>query len=199
MSSRKDVGTEIGLSGKERLFLAALARRSVESAVNGEPPAPVPHAGGLLEREYRVFVSIHKQGMLRGCMGSPAGEAPLASAVVDAARAAASEDPRFWPLMQEELTHISLEISVLTPMERITGPEEIHVGIHGVFVQKGSMSGLLLPQVASELHWDAVTFLEHACEKAGLHRSAWEEPDTEIRIFSAEVFEERDDRGDEPV
>jgi AmmeMemoRadiSam system protein A len=104
------------------------------------------------------------------------------------AQAAAFRDPRFRPVEEEELPLLDLEISVLTPFEEIDDPEQIQVGLHGILIRKGYISGLLLPQVATERNWDRMTFLEEACRKAGLPRNAWKDPDTKIYVFSADVF-----------
>ncbi len=102
--------------------------------------------------------------------------------------AAALHDTRFMPVTADELPYIDLEISVLTPFQEISSPEEITVGIHGLLISKGNRSGLLLPQVASERGWDRITFLEETCRKAGLPKDAWKEEDTRIYVFSADVF-----------
>ncbi len=102
--------------------------------------------------------------------------------------AAAFDDPRFDPLTAKELKDLALEISVLTPMERLKIVDEIEVGKHGLYIKKGFYSGLLLPQVATEYGWDRITFLEETCRKAGLPRNAWKEKGTEIYLFSADIF-----------
>jgi hypothetical protein len=112
----------------------------------------------------------------------------LAQTVTETAVAAAFEDPRFPPLDPGELKDIQVEISVLTPLQRIRNPEEVRVGVHGIVVKKGGRSGLLLPQVATEQGWDRSTFLENCCLKAGLPRDAWKDGETEIYVFSADVF-----------
>ena len=106
------------------------------------------------------------------------------------AQAAAFRDPRFQPLKQNELSDLEIEISVLTPIEEINDVEKIEVGKHGIIIEKGNYSGLLLPQVATEYGWDRETFLEHTCQKAGLPPNAWKDKGTIIKIFSADVFHE---------
>ena len=101
---------------------------------------------------------------------------------------AAFHDPRFVPLDADEWADTDIEISVLTPMKRITDVEEIQVGVSGIYIERGTDSGLLLPQVASENGWDRRLFLEYTCMKAGLPRDAWKSPETKIYIFSADVF-----------
>jgi AmmeMemoRadiSam system protein A len=97
-------------------------------------------------------------------------------------------DPRFSPVKEKELPELEIEISVLTPLKKITDVNEIQVGKHGIIIKKGMWSGLLLPQVATEYGWNRMTFLEHTCQKAGLPSNAWKEKDTEIYIFSADIF-----------
>jgi AmmeMemoRadiSam system protein A len=104
--------------------------------------------------------------------------------------AAAFQDPRFPPLGPEELADLELEISVLTPMQRIQKVEEIQVGKHGLYIVRGIYRGLLLPQVATEHNWDRLTFLEQTCAKAGLPADAWKDPAAQIYVFSAEIFSE---------
>jgi AmmeMemoRadiSam system protein A len=106
--------------------------------------------------------------------------------------AAAFQDPRFPGLTEGEYNDIEIEISVMSPLEKITDVNKIQVGKHGLIIKSGFNSGLLLPQVATEQGWDRDTFLEHTCYKAGLPGNSWKKPDTEILIFSAEVFSEKD-------
>ncbi len=104
------------------------------------------------------------------------------------AAAAAFDDTRFSPLSAGELKDLDLEISVLTPLQRVEEVKEIEVGKHGLYIKKGFYAGLLLPQVATEYNWDRVTFLEETCRKAGLPKNAWKEKGTEIYMFSADIF-----------
>lgn len=104
------------------------------------------------------------------------------------AQAAAFKDRRFPPLHREEFDDLSIEISVLTPLRETKDINEIEVGVHGIYVVKGFHSGLLLPQVAVQYKWDRLTFLEETCHKAGLPSNAWEDSDTKIYIFSADIF-----------
>jgi len=104
------------------------------------------------------------------------------------AQSAALKDPRFDPVQPKELPDLEIEISVLTVPEKITDPSIIEVGKHGIIMKRGFYQGLLLPQVATDYGWDRETFLEHTCLKAGLPRDAWKDKNTEISIFSAQVF-----------
>ena len=182
------VGVDLGLTAAEKTALLELARNTIEAKCRGEK-APVPEASCPALSELRgAFVTLHKGGRLRGCIGHIQARQPLVKTVAEMAVAAAFDDPRFPPLRAEELKDIDIEISVLTPLRLITDVREIKVGTHGIYIRKGGYSGLLLPQVATEWKWDRNAFLEHTCEKAHLPRDAWKDKGTEIYIFSADVF-----------
>jgi AmmeMemoRadiSam system protein A len=117
---------------------------------------------------------------------------PLYQTVAEMAVAAAVEDPRFPPLTLDELPLITIEISVLSPLEEVEDVEEIEVGKHGLYIIRGFYRGLLLPQVATEYNWDRETFLQHTCLKAGLPTDCWQDQETKIYKFSAEVFGEEE-------
>jgi len=171
--------------------LIALARRSIEQALAGAAP-PTPQAPPPeLERPGGAFVTLETGGRLRGCIGRVESSEPVWRTVVDMARAAAFEDPRFPPLSAEELSRVRIEISVLSPLALLSDPAaEVRVGTHGLIVQRGASRGLLLPQVASRRGWDAVTFLEETCVKAGLPANAWRESGARVWAFRADVFGE---------
>lgn len=137
-----------------------------------------------------AFVTIHKHGQLRGCIGRIIGSGPLCHLVQDMAIAASSEDPRFDSVRVEELGEIDVEISVLSKPWRIKTVEDIELGKHGVIVSRGSMhTGVFLPQVAEETAWSKEEFLNELCEqKARLPRNCWKDPETKIEVFTAEVF-----------
>ena len=139
----------------------------------------------LVERG--VFVTLKKNGMLRGCIGFVEPPGPLHLTVAQAAIYASVKDPRFNPVVPDELDTISIEISILTPMRRIDNPTRVQLGKHGLFIKSGGKSGLLLPQVPVENGWSKTTFLEQACLKAGLPKKAWKS-DAEIYVFEAVVF-----------
>jgi AmmeMemoRadiSam system protein A len=104
--------------------------------------------------------------------------------------AAAFRDPRFPPVRKDQLKDLSLEISVLTPLRKTADVDDIEVGTHGLYIRRGGRAGLLLPQVATEYGWDRGTFLRETCRKAGLAPEAWRDPETEIFLFSADVFDD---------
>jgi AmmeMemoRadiSam system protein A len=185
---KKDIGVDLGLSDEEKRELHEIARTVIETRAKGEKPPSFRAQGGKLTEKRGAFVSIHKMGMLRGCIGSLEPQQSLYETIEEMSQAAAFRDPRFAPVVEEELPYLEIEISVLTPMEKITDPALIQVGKHGILIRKGYRSGLLLPQVAAERNWDYVTFLNETCRKAGLPTNAWKDEDTEIYVFSADVF-----------
>jgi len=167
--------------------LSKVSRGTVPDFVVDEPELRVP-AG--------AFVSLHTDGKLRGCIGSLYPERPMFEAVAEMASAAATADPRFHPLTPRELRDTEIEISVLTPFERIA-PEDVEVGRHGLYIVQGARRGVLLPQVATQYGWDRETFLAQACVKAGLEPVAWRDPQTLILAFEAEVFSDLSELDDE--
>ena len=178
------------LSDEERCDLLREARQAIVDAVSGRAERTAS-ATGVFARRAGLFVSLHKQGELRGCIGYPDGGQLLGAIIKDCAVAAATRDPRFPPVSDRELADIDIEISVLTPVEPVADPMEIMVGRDGLIIEQHGHRGLLLPQVATEYGWDRDTFLAHACVKAGLPRDAWQRG-ARIFKFQAEVFGERD-------
>lgn len=178
------------LSVSEQRLLFQIARDSIVAGLEHramEVPQEVPPA---LREPRGVFVTLHRRGRLRGCIGYLEAVKPLGQAVAEMARAAAFHDPRFPPLTASELPEVELEISILTPMRRIQEIQEIEVGKHGLYIERGLCRGLLLPQVATECRWDCTTFLEQTCLKAGLPPPAWKDPETRIYVFEAEILSE---------
>lgn len=178
------------LTPKEQAILISLARDSIESALDkkASDKAPVPIS---LTRPRGAFVTLTAGERLRGCIGRLTPSGPLAETIGAMARAAAFEDPRFPPIRVEEWPQISIEISVLGPMEPVASVEEILVGSHGLYIVQGFRSGVLLPQVAVEWGWDRDDFLAQVCRKAGLPVDAWREPSAQLYKFEAAVFGEK--------
>ncbi len=179
------------LSDQDKRLLLEIARRAMAAFASGatfEDPLMVPDA---LRPVVGAFVSLHKAGDLRGCIGYVKGVKPLWEAVRDLAVEASAHDPRFAPVRPRELEEIDVEISVLGLLEQIKGPGEIEIGTHGLYIRAAGRSGLLLPQVASEHAWNAPKFLEQVCWKAGLPLDAWHKPGAEVSRFGAEVFGEK--------
>ena len=178
------------LTKSDQELLLRLARNSIEAQVKGRAPTLSDQIPEKFRKPCGVFVSLHRQGRLRGCIGYLEAVQPLIQSVQDMAVAAAFRDPRFPPLKEDELADLEVEISVLTPMRRIFKAEEIEVGKHGLYIERGLARGLLLPQVAAQCGWDRTNFLEQTCCKAGLPSDAWKDPDSRISVFGAEVFSE---------
>lgn len=177
----------LGLSEAEKINLKNIARNAIEDVLLGKKSEIEP-ASERLKEKGGAFVTIKKKGDLRGCIGYIRAVLPIFETVKEAAMQAAFHDPRFDPVNRKEWKDIDMEISVLTPMEKIEDTAKIEVGIHGLYIEKGYNSGLLLPRVAVEYNWDRTTFLEHTCYKAGLPKNAWKSKDTNIYVFSADIF-----------
>jgi len=178
------------INGEEQKQLLELARHSIHSTLQKGRKLPMVESLSPILREKRgTFVTLWLEE-LRGCIGFPYPVKPLAEAVQEAAISAALYDTRFPPVRFEELAHIEIEISVLTPPRTIE-PEEIKIGVHGLIVSAGNRSGLLLPQVAMEYSWDVETFLQQTCFKAGLPQDAWKGK-ANLYAFEAQVFSEMD-------
>ena len=176
------------LAEAERTALGRIARKVVRQTVYGETPGEPTRLLPRLRYSQGAFVTLHSCGKLRGCIGDVHGREPLGLTVQKMAVAAATQDPRFPPLTEEELENLEIEISVLSPMQQVTTPAEIEVGRHGLWIRQGTCQGILLPQVAETQGWDRIQFLNRTCAKAGLPEAAWQHPDTEIWTFSADIF-----------
>jgi AmmeMemoRadiSam system protein A len=181
----------------DRATLLRIAREAIDTHVTGaaggpERAAPRMALSELLRsRIGGAFVTIHHRGDLRGCVGRIDADQPLVHIVARCAVSACSADPRFAPIGRGELVDIDVELSLLGPLEPITGPDDIEIVRHGLVVARDGRRGLLLPQVAAEWKWDAPTFLTQTCRKAGLPADAWRSGAMVWR-FEAEVFGEND-------
>lgn len=179
------------LTIEEKKLLLSIARKTIEDYLRDGSVRPLPQTTDPLKETRGAFVTLHKGGNLRGCIGQIVGRHPLAETVRDMAIASATEDPRFPSVRESELQSIDIEISALTPLEKIR-PEEVVVGKHGLLIAKGPYQGVLLPQVATEYGWNRIQFLENTCMKAGLSPDAWQDAKAELFAFTAEVFGEKD-------
>jgi AmmeMemoRadiSam system protein A len=188
MDEKSKSTTETNLTDDEKKILHNIALTAITKRLENESPVLPMATTDTLNEKRGAFVSLHKHGQLRGCIGYVHGVKPLAEAINDMAIAAAFQDPRFPTLKEDELSDLDIEISVLTPMNQISDIKQIELGKHGLMMIKGPYSGLLLPQVATQHNWDRQTFLSETCHKAGLPADAWKDDDTEIYIFSAEIF-----------
>ena len=181
------------LAESEKKLLLQVARQALVAAAEHRPPDKFIRDSVLLNQPGGAFVTITRSGRLRGCIGQLPSGIPLVNVVEHCARAVASEDPRFPPVLPYELAEIEIEISVLSPLSDIR-PEAIEPGKHGLFVSSGNYRGILLPQVAVQFRWGGIRFLEATCEKAGLPRDAWKQPGTRVHAFTAQVFTESEFR-----
>lgn len=172
---------------RQKVLLAA-ARNAIAAHLGVAPetvdPAEKDPALGV---PAGAFVSLHRRGDLRGCIGTFAADKAVVDTVREMAVAAATRDPRFSPLDPSELDDLEIEISVLSPARRARA-DEVTVGRHGLLVSRDGRRGVLLPQVATDQGWTAEEFLAHTCKKAGLSADAWRDPRTVIEVFEADVF-----------
>ena len=186
---------------EEGEFLVRSARKTISHYLENTETALIGH-DKKFDSKMGVFVTLetHPGHNLRGCIGYPQPIMPLFRALQDAAISAAEFDPRFDAVQAGEMKDLIVEITVLTPPEKMTGrradfPKKIKVGKHGLIVRHGPFSGLLLPQVAVEQKWDPETFLEQTCWKANLSQDMWTNKDTEILTFEGQIFSETEPNG----
>ncbi|MDD5476613.1 MAG: AmmeMemoRadiSam system protein B [Candidatus Omnitrophica bacterium] len=181
------------LNIQQRKKLLKIARQAIEEYLKTGEKLEVSEADPVLNQKMGSFVTLTEHGGLRGCIGNLTANQPLYLTVRDMAIAAAVDDPRFPPVSLTEVKNIQLEISVLSPLERVVSAENIELGKHGVLVRKGAQNGVFLPQVATETGWNKEEFLNNLCsQKAGLPPGAWKDKNTELYVFNAEVFSEKE-------
>lgn len=177
------------ISDADRHTLLRIARESIEGYLaNGQPPEF--NVSEILQEPGAAFVTLKEGGELRGCVGYTEAIRPLYQTVSQCAIHAAVEDPRFNPVQSSELSRISIEISVLTPMQAVESLDSVEAGRDGLLIRMGRRSGLLLPQVASEFGWSKTQLLEHTCQKAGLAGDSYLRPEARLYRFQAVVFGE---------
>jgi uncharacterized protein (TIGR00296 family) len=184
------------LTAEEGSLALCLARGTIENAC-AKKSRPAFSLTEVFREKRGVFVTISKRGQLRGCIGLPYPVMPLGEALIHAAKAAALEDPRFPPVAEDELDLISVEVTILTVPAPIAGEPDarvrhVEVGKHGLIIRGMGTSGLLLPQVATEYGWDAGTFLDQTCHKAGLPGHCWRYPNVEVLTFEGQIFSEKE-------
>ena len=178
---------DFSLSDEEKRMLKEIAMTSIKDSLDGKPISHHSPLTSHLSEKCGAFVSLHKHGRLRGCIGHFGEDMPLHEIVAEMARAAAFEDPRFMPVTADELADIDIEISVLTPMRRIQSLDEFELHRHGIYIRKGYRSGTYLPQVADEVNWTKEEFVSHcAQDKAGIGWDGWK--DAELYVYEAIVF-----------
>lgn len=183
------------LTPEEGRTAVRLARNAIEKAVGGERMV-LPTLPPVFGEKRGVFVTIKRQGCLRGCIGLPYPIKPLGDAILEAAGSAALEDPRFPPVSRPELADLDLEVTVLTQPRPLECPPEerpdcVEVGKHGLIVSGLGTGGLLLPQVPTECGWSSREFLDQTCVKAGLRPGCWRRSDVAVLTFEGQIFNEK--------
>jgi AmmeMemoRadiSam system protein A len=186
------------LSNDDCRALLDLARKAISTAVIEKQILDIPPYSAALAHPEGAFVTLRRNGKLRGCVGQVDSPGPLAETVMLAAISAALHDSRFPEVQVDELERLEIEISVLSIPEPIL-PEAIVIGLHGLLIVNGEKRGLLLPQVAGERKWSAEQFLEETCAKADLPPDTWREASTHILAFTAKVFSEAGIRSSDSV
>ena len=186
-SGEKREGAMLTIEDKERLI--AIARQAIEARLAGGEVAVARETSSGLNLKRGAFVTLHKHGQLRGCIGLFTSDEPLHQVVAQMAVAAATQDYRFPPVKAAELNDIDIEISVLSEPKPIADWKSIRLGVDGVIVRRGFASGVFLPQVATETGWGLDTFLGQLCsQKAGLPWECYKDPGTKLLTFQADVF-----------
>jgi len=181
---------EFIITDEEKKILLESARETIAAKLSDRKAEYEP-VTKTLETKCGAFVTLHKHGQLRGCIGNLIGVKPLYTTIRDMAIASAFEDPRFMPLSKNELEEINIEISVLSPLEKIKSIDGIKIGEHGILIKRGFRSGTFLPQVAVEQRWDINELITNLCYKAGMDKDSWKAPDTELFVYTAIVFSEK--------
>lgn len=179
------------LSDDEKRELLRIARATLrEFFYTGRIPPGKPHRDSLTA-EAGVFVTLHKAGALRGCIGTHQETTALFRIIQEMTVAAASRDSRFEPVQEVEVDEIEIEISVIGMALTVSAPTDIDLGTHGLSIEHAGKRGLLLPQVAAEHGWSQSEFLEHVCAKAELPGDAWSQPGAQVFAFTAQVFSDQ--------
>jgi len=180
------------LNNQQRKKLLEIARASINTYLQTNKKMQVSEMDPVLKQQMGAFVTLNKHGELRGCIGNLTASQPLYLTIRDMAVEAAVDDPRFSALTLSELKDVEIEISALSPLEKVDSAEKIELGKHGVLIRRGNQSGVFLPQVATETGWSKEEFLNNLCaHKAGIAANAWKNKDTELYIFTADVFSEK--------
>jgi len=179
------------MNDEQKQKLLKAAKDSLTAAVKGEDVSVPISDDAELNEHCGCFVTFKNHGELRGCIGHFTSDKPLIELVTEMAAASSTEDPRFSNdrITEQELGQIDIEISVLSPLKKTDDPASLRIGIDGIYIVKGYRSGCFLPQVATETGWNAEEFLSYCCaHKAGLRPDAWKDRNTEVYLFTAEVF-----------
>jgi MEMO1 family protein len=189
ITKKKELPKQFVLENIEKKELLNISRETLESYLSSGQ-IPEFEVSDNLKKFGAAFVTLEKDNQLRGCIGHTSAVEPLYKTVIDCAIQAAVGDRRFSPVTRAELDKLHIEISVLSPMQKVDSWDEIEVGRDGLMIFRGERRGLLLPQVATDYGWDRQTFLEQTCFKAGLPIDAYKDPDAIIYKFQAVIFGE---------
>jgi AmmeMemoRadiSam system protein A len=179
------------MNDEQKQILLKVARDTVEAAIRRQKITKPESEDTELNAPCGCFVTLKNRDRLRGCIGQFISDNPLIKLVTEMAKASATGDPRFLadPITASELEKLDIEISVLSPLQKTDDPLSLKLGVDGIYIKRGRASGCFLPQVATETGWGKEEFLSYCCaHKAGLAADAWKEPDTEVYLFTAEVF-----------
>ena len=179
------------MNDAQKQILLKVARDTVEAVIRREPIENPQSDDPELNAPCGCFVTLKNHSRLRGCIGQFISESPLIELVAEMAKSSATGDPRFFadPISAGEMDQLDVEISVLSPLERTDEPLSLRLGVDGIYIKKGRTSGCFLPQVATETGWSKEEFLSYCCaHKAGLAADAWRDPETEVNLFTADVF-----------
>ena len=179
------------MNDAQKQILLKVARDTVEAVIRREPIENPQSDDPELNAPCGCFVTLKNHSRLRGCIGQFISESPLIELVAEMAKSSATGDPRFFadPISAGELDQLDVEISVLSPLQRTDEPLSLRLGVDGIYIKKGRTSGCFLPQVATETGWSKEEFLSYCCaHKASLSPDAWQDPETEVYLFTADVF-----------
>lgn len=189
---RRERMADMVFSWEEKQEILTFVRNTIASKFSKINVEPLPEMDGKMTETGSCFVSLHKNGALRGCIGNIIGHEPLGDNIAHNAVNSAFGDPRFPQLSEDELDDVEIEVSILTPPRPIEAPEEFVIGEHGIILQCRGRSAVFLPQVAPEQGWDREDTLTHLCYKAGLPFRAWQSDDAKLSVFTAMVFSEKE-------
>lgn len=179
------------MNTEQKNILLKTAKVTITSAVKGEPIKTPESEDKDLNVQQGCFVTIKNHHKLRGCIGQFTSDVPLIQLVSQMAVSSSTSDPRFYndPITPNELDNLDIKISVLSPLKLTDDPLSLRLGVDGIYIQKGYQSGCFLPQVATETGWTKEEFLSNCCAgKAALSPDSWKDPDTEVFLFTCDVF-----------
>ncbi len=181
----------MAIEPQDRTKLVELARSAVAAEVSGKPLPKVDAPKGIMAETRGCFVTLKNADRLRGCIGTFQPSLCLAETIVEMGQAAA-RDPRFVcnPITPSELSKLTVEVSVLSPLQPTNNPEKLEIGKHGIYIISGQHHGCFLPEVATEMGWNVEQFLSECCShKAGMRSDAWKDPQTKVFLFTSEKFD----------